>query len=117
MDHWQTPVYSVQTYLHPLRRVAKPLRYYLIRICHGLFSHYTIPTVVENSFNMVKTIFVLGMDHYPHPFVQCKRRSTTARILPQPYFGRRCRIRTYDPLVPNQMRYQTAPISVTYSSF
>ena len=24
-----------------------PLRYYLIRICHGLFSHYTIPTVVE----------------------------------------------------------------------
>jgi hypothetical protein len=48
MDHWQTPVYSIQTYLHPLRRVAKPLRYYLIRICHGLFSHYTIPTVVEN---------------------------------------------------------------------
>ena len=26
--------------------------------------------------------------------------------------GRRCRIRTYDPLVPNQMRYQAAPISV-----
>ena len=48
MDHWQTPVYSVQTYLHPLRRVAKPLRYYLIRICHGLFSHYTIPTVAGN---------------------------------------------------------------------
>ena len=49
MDHWQTPVNSIQTYLHPLRRVAKPLRYYLIRICHGLFSHYTIPTVVGNS--------------------------------------------------------------------
>lgn len=49
MDHWQTPVYSIQTYLHPLRRAAKPLRYYLIRICHGLFSHYTIPTVVENG--------------------------------------------------------------------
>ena len=48
MDHWQTPVYSIQTYLHLLRRAAKPLRYYLIRICHGLFSHYTIPTVVEN---------------------------------------------------------------------
>ena len=49
MDHWQTPVNSIQTYLHPLRRAAKPLRYYLIRICHGLFSHYTIPTVVGNS--------------------------------------------------------------------
>ena len=24
MDHWQTPVYSVQTYLHPLRREAIP---------------------------------------------------------------------------------------------
>ena len=78
MDHWQTPVYSVQTYLHPLRRVAKPLRYYLIRICHGLFSHYTIPTVAGNSI------------------------------------GRGCKIRTCDPLVPNQMRYQTAPIPVTY---
>lgn len=49
MDHWQTPVYSVQTYLHPLRRAAKPLRYYLIRICHGLFSHYTTPTVAGDS--------------------------------------------------------------------
>jgi len=49
MNHWQTPVYSVQTYLHLLRRAAKPLRYYLIRICHGLFSHYTTPTVAEDS--------------------------------------------------------------------
>ena len=24
MDHWQTPVYSVQTYLHLLRREAIP---------------------------------------------------------------------------------------------
>ena len=29
-------------------------------------------------------------------------------------FGRRCWIRTNDPLLPKQMRYQTAPISVLY---
>ena len=52
MDHWQTPVNSVQTYLHPLRRVAKPLRYYFIRICHGLFSHYTTLTVARDMVGL-----------------------------------------------------------------
>jgi len=39
---------SARTYLHPLRRSAKILRYYLIPVCKGLFSHHNLTPSSEN---------------------------------------------------------------------
>ena len=49
------------------------------------------------------------------PGIEPRSRAYETRELPLLYpakYGRSTRIRTLDPLVPNQVRYQTAPHSV-----
>ena len=48
MDHWQTPVYSIQTHLHLLRREAIPFGITLSASAAD-YSVTTLPTVVETN--------------------------------------------------------------------